>query len=99
MRNREQITRLVIAWVMDGEFVAVLNARKNALSSSFRYKNTHIDEKADIYRKFSGKTAKNIMVYIIIKSTQGYNDFKRTFNFLFTRCHMTIIPKNFIECK
>ena len=99
MRNRNQITRMVIVWVMGDKFAAVMNARKNALSSNFRYKNPHIDEKANIYRKISGKAAKNIMEYIIIKSTNGFNDFLRTFNFLFTHWHMTIIPKNFIECK
>jgi hypothetical protein len=96
MRKREQITRMDYAFVVDGKFIQNVDNQNLKILYHFIFKKYIIGNKENF---FISITTKYILEFTYININKEYTVINRTFNFLCTHFHLTIISQNFIESK
>ena len=96
MRNRERITRLTIASALGGKFMHKKDACNCKILYHFTSKIPVVDNSANIFMSI---VTKDIPGFIDSNINREHTVIKRTFNLLFTQCHLTMISQNFSECK
>jgi hypothetical protein len=96
MLNREQITRLTIAWVVEEKFAPKMDNQNCRILCNYISKKSVFNNKANVLMSI---VIKDILGFIDSNINKEYAAINRTFNLLCAHCHLTMISQNFSECK